>query len=62
MNFDMLGQCRRNDNAAAKNPLDNGVTNDIIIAGVICMKEARNVTFGNLDTKDPSEMELLEKS
>lgn len=25
------------------------------------MKEVRNVPFGNLDTKDPSEMELLEK-
>ena len=42
--------------------LDNDNGNDIIIAERICMKEVRNVPFGNLDTKDPSEMELPEKS
>lgn len=25
------------------------------------MKKVRNVPFGNLDTKDPNELELLEK-
>ena len=25
------------------------------------MKEVKNVPFGNLDTKDPNELELLEK-